>query len=133
MLVSESSKREPVQSIHRKEHLWLMTAFHGRAVLCYQRLNWDGMAAPSGAIAFAEIVLARENRSRRLIFYYFPHGFHNHVSGHGPCVIFAWQGLIVVAPAAEEPGGDQVARRSEARRVGKECVSTFRSRWLPCN
>src|SRR3546814_15889261 len=25
----------------------------------------------------------------------------------------------------------QVARRSEERRVGKECVSTFRSRWSP--
>src|SRR3546814_16644882 len=24
-------------------------------------------------------------------------------------------------------------RRSEERRVGKECVSTCRSRWLPCN
>src|SRR3546814_14301385 len=29
------------------------------------------------------------------------------------------------------PGGTQKAERSEARRVGKECVSTCRSRWSP--
>src|SRR3546814_14224927 len=29
----------------------------------------------------------------------------------------------------EEPAHDQQARRSEERRVGKECVSTCRSRW----
>src|SRR3546814_13453528 len=29
------------------------------------------------------------------------------------------------------PHADQVAHRSEERRVGKECVSTCRSRWSP--
>src|SRR3546814_5919706 len=29
------------------------------------------------------------------------------------------------------PTGGQVRRRSEERRVGKECVSTCRSRWAP--
>src|SRR3546814_13463571 len=30
-------------------------------------------------------------------------------------------------------GGLEIANRSEERRVGKECVSTFRSRWSPYN
>src|SRR3546814_15579520 len=34
-------------------------------------------------------------------------------------------------PAAQNPLAAQVAR-SEERRVGKECVSTCRSRWSPC-
>src|SRR3546814_16298727 len=29
--------------------------------------------------------------------------------------------------------GPRVLRRSEERRVGKECVSTVRSRWWPCH
>src|SRR3546814_18634475 len=33
--------------------------------------------------------------------------------------------------AGLEAMGDRVAVRSEERRVGKECVSTCRSRWLP--
>src|SRR3546814_18293814 len=32
---------------------------------------------------------------------------------------------------ADEAGAAVDARRSEARRVGKECVSTCRSRWSP--
>src|SRR3546814_15284484 len=35
--------------------------------------------------------------------------------------------VIKIEPA---PGGDKT-RRSEERRVGKECVSTCRSRWSP--
>src|SRR3546814_18176050 len=30
-----------------------------------------------------------------------------------------------------EPRGDELLERSEERRVGKECVSTCRSRWSP--
>src|SRR3546814_11877184 len=30
-------------------------------------------------------------------------------------------------------GGEHLGRRSEERRVGKECVSTCRSRWVPFN
>src|SRR3546814_13506940 len=33
----------------------------------------------------------------------------------------------------EEEVAKNVAARSEARRVGKECVSTCRSRWSPCH
>src|SRR3546814_12801663 len=37
------------------------------------------------------------------------------------------------SPGADEPGPEQLAepRRSEERRVGKECGSTCRSRWSP--
>src|SRR3546814_19687855 len=38
-------------------------------------------------------------------------------------------GLFVEQPAGI--GEAQRTGRSEERRVGKECVSTFRSRWLP--
>src|SRR3546814_10250239 len=31
----------------------------------------------------------------------------------------------------DEPHGDKAIERSEERRVGKECVSTCRSRWSP--
>src|SRR3546814_13926016 len=33
--------------------------------------------------------------------------------------------------AARAEGTDRIAERSEERRVGKECVSTCRSRWSP--
>src|SRR3546814_7858357 len=36
-----------------------------------------------------------------------------------------------VVDAALEQAADQAERRSEERRVGKECVSTCRSRWSP--
>src|SRR3546814_5706611 len=36
----------------------------------------------------------------------------------------------VAEPEIEEPTGDEESR-SEERRVGKECVSTCRSRWSP--
>src|SRR3546814_13143367 len=32
---------------------------------------------------------------------------------------------------SEEAGSEQIELRSEERRVGKECVSTCRSRWSP--
>src|SRR3546814_16279349 len=35
------------------------------------------------------------------------------------------------APGANALGGECPPARSEARRVGKECVSTCRSRWSP--
>src|SRR3546814_3300565 len=38
--------------------------------------------------------------------------------------------LFVAFPEGEAPRGEQV-ERSEERRVGKECVSTCRSRWSP--
>src|SRR3546814_16522499 len=37
------------------------------------------------------------------------------------------------SPPGDKPGGLFVFLRSEARRVGKECVSTCRSRWSPYN
>src|SRR3546814_9789370 len=38
---------------------------------------------------------------------------------------------VAELPFKSEFGGDWVAKRSEERRVGKECVSTCRSRWSP--
>src|SRR3546814_18340165 len=40
---------------------------------------------------------------------------------------------VAVDDVGLEPVQAFVAVRSEARRVGKECVSTFRSRWSPYN
>src|SRR3546814_15880475 len=47
-------------------------------------------------------------------------------------------GVVGVAPALRGTGGEKAVeyglerqRRSEERRVGKECVSTCRSRWSP--
>src|SRR3546814_12476487 len=47
----------------------------------------------------------------------------------------AWWGIaagcaLLVQPALDL-AGDGVLHRSEARRVGKECVSTCRTRWSP--
>src|SRR3546814_19227323 len=44
-------------------------------------------------------------------------------------------GVIYSLPGRVDVGTDQGAAspRSEERRVGKECVSTFRSRWSPYN
>src|SRR3546814_11508658 len=39
--------------------------------------------------------------------------------------------LILPGLAVNAPVGDPAMLRSEARRVGKECVSTCRSRWSP--
>src|SRR3546814_11443280 len=41
------------------------------------------------------------------------------------------RGVVAVLLAAHQVGAVQVAVRSEERRVGKECVSTCRSRWSP--
>src|SRR3546814_10302660 len=42
-------------------------------------------------------------------------------------------GLLVALGVEQPPSGaeDRVVTRSEERRVGKECVSTCRSRWSP--
>src|SRR3546814_16699508 len=36
-------------------------------------------------------------------------------------------------PCSDDDGLDSLDCRSEERRVGKECVSTCRSRWSPCH
>src|SRR3546814_16821384 len=56
--------------------------------------------------------------------------------GGKPCSIAAGAGLSCahseVRSLSERRSGHDVAlSRSEARRVGKECVSTFRYRWSP--
>src|SRR3546814_20176848 len=43
------------------------------------------------------------------------------------------KGQIMVATTHEGFGGYQTVWRSEERRVGNRCVSTFRSRWTPDN
>src|SRR3546814_3210842 len=54
-------------------------------------------------------------RERRL-------GFENRLLSHG------YRGFAV---SGTDAGGQWPNRRSEERRVGKECVSTCRSRWSP--
>src|SRR3546814_9728906 len=44
---------------------------------------------------------------------------------HHPSLFFQANQLL--------PGVNHVEMRSEERRVGKECVSTCRSRWSPCH
>src|SRR3546814_20784145 len=41
------------------------------------------------------------------------------------------QGGIAVLEGNLAPGGAIIRQRSDTRRVGKECVSTGRSRWTP--
>src|SRR3546814_1056682 len=49
--------------------------------------------------------------------------------------------VVAARPLAQGPGriachadsAKRSTKRSEERRVGKECVSTCRSRWSPCN
>ena len=43
----------------------------------------------------------------------------------------SYDAIKEVSPAVEVIGGGLAARRSEERRVGKECVTTCRSRWSP--
>src|SRR3546814_2557012 len=40
-------------------------------------------------------------------------------------------GVLKIARQRARAGGDGFEHRSEERRVGKECVSTCRSRWSP--
>src|SRR3546814_12661595 len=42
-----------------------------------------------------------------------------------------WRELITTADHADTHMAAQAVARSEERRVGKECVSTCRSRWAP--
>src|SRR3546814_10784888 len=49
-----------------------------------------------------------------------PHAFHHHR-----------RSSFVVAVSADWPARGHLIDRSDERRVGKECVSTFRSRWSP--
>src|SRR3546814_1547683 len=65
------------------------------------------------------------------------------VAGLGPAALEALRRRFEIVPVsarmflpaidfADDAGfGDDMAVRSEARRVGKECVSTGRSRWSP--
>src|SRR3546814_15404112 len=41
--------------------------------------------------------------------------------------------LVMLVGLALVMAFPQIALRSDERRVGKECVSTCRSRWLPCH
>src|SRR3546814_18033171 len=61
-------------------------------------------------------------------------------SGQSPVGIggtFARPGIDVISPELVARGGAAaalgIAARTEERRVGKECVSTCRSRWSPYN
>src|SRR3546814_13488706 len=51
--------------------------------------------------------------------------------GHIPKVLYHWR--MISGSTALAPGEKSYAHlaRSEERRVGKECVSTYRSRWSP--
>src|SRR3546814_3205449 len=53
----------------------------------------------------------------------------------GPGAYYAEHGFVAGAGASDLklPAGDTQWTRSEERRVGKECVSTCRSRWSPYN
>src|SRR3546814_2114862 len=53
-------------------------------------------------------------------------------SGTRPCGTVLWYHTTDVSPAWARHDDKQVrCQRSEERRVGKECVSTCRSRWSP--
>src|SRR3546814_8108322 len=45
--------------------------------------------------------------------------------------LFTSQQAVLAAAAGDEEQAEKLIRRSEERRVGKECVSTCRSRWSP--
>src|SRR3546814_9375817 len=55
------------------------------------------------------------------------HGLHTDLA-----IAHAFENSIVQCIQADRyPRKPRIAQRSEERRVGKECVSTFRSRWSP--
>src|SRR3546814_13339654 len=68
-----------------------------------------------------------------------PHGLSNAMllptvtAWSAPAALHRYADCARAMGVADEAEGDQsaVARRSEERRVGKECVSTCRSRWSP--
>src|SRR3546814_12193852 len=45
--------------------------------------------------------------------------------------VFVTDGACMTSSACQNPSFTYMALRSEERRVGKECVSTCRSRWSP--
>src|SRR3546814_2161011 len=55
------------------------------------------------------------------------------VTGVQTCALPIWAQAddTALRGATEEQGGHHSGNRSEERRVGKECVSTCRSRWSP--
>src|SRR3546814_14310560 len=50
-------------------------------------------------------------------------------ASHNPA---QYNGIKMCLPGAKPIGQDTGLARSEERSVGKECVSTCRSRWSPC-
>src|SRR3546814_7878281 len=73
-------------------------------------------AAPAGKAAAPVVLVVQE------IF-----GVHEYIKD--VCRRLAKAGYMAIAPELYSRQGD----RSEERRVGKECVSTCRSRWSPYN
>src|SRR3546814_13941550 len=55
-----------------------------------------------------------------------PNGTLAHLGGKRVCLVHG--SILSRVGASSNPGA---VHRSEERRVGKECVSTFRSRWSP--
>src|SRR3546814_20960527 len=58
------------------------------------------------------------------------HGEVRHRSGFGAIVDYSFMDLSGKSDGPVVPGAE-IKARSEERRVGKECVSTCRSRWSP--
>src|SRR3546814_6822749 len=79
--------------------------------------------AVSGA-AHAEHTLDRLEHAEKLML---------HGQGQHRCLAFDGMRNDAVHPSrrGRVPATDQMSMRSEERRVGKECVSTCRSRWSP--
>src|SRR3546814_13246129 len=76
-----------------------------------------GVAAAKQAVSDAGLEITDDNRERI-----------------GVCVGAGIGGIGTIAEecrALHESGPKRVSPRSEERRVGKECVSTCRSRWSP--
>src|SRR3546814_4184314 len=63
------------------------------------------------------------------------HLFHCHVGPLAEHIARGMYGTFIVDPPTPRPPADEMVMvmhgRSEERRVGKECVSTCRSRWSP--
>src|SRR3546814_11530010 len=84
-------------------------------------------AVEAGDLAVCSVLSGNRNFEGRVN----PHTKANYLASPPLVVAYAIAGSLLIDVTKDPLGHDRDGNRTEERRVGKECVSTCRSRWSP--